>query len=122
MVVDRFSKIAHFIPCSRSTSALYMAKLFFKEIIKFHGLPTTIVFDRDVKFVSYFWKTLWKLFWATLKYSFAFHPQTDVVNCFLGDLLIFIVGEKPITWDLMLPHAEFMCNNSLNRTIGKSPF
>ena len=126
VVVDRFSKMAHFIPCSRSTDASHMAKLFFKEIVRLHGLPTTIVSDRDVKLVSYFWKTLWNLFGTTLKYSSAFHPQTDgqteVVNRSLGDLLRCLVGEKPGNWDLILPHAEFAYNNSVNRSTGKSPF
>lgn len=59
-------------------------KLFSKEIVKLHGLPVTIVSDRDVKFFSYFWKTLWN----TVKFSSAFHLQTDgqteAVNHSLG--------------------------------------
>lgn len=82
--------------------------------------------DRDVKFVSYFWKTLWKLFGTTLQCSSTFHPQTDrqteVVNRSLGDLLRCLIGEKLGNWDLILPQAEFAYNNSVNRSTGKSTF
>ena len=80
----------------------------------------------DVKFVSYFWKTLWKLFGTTLKFSSAFHPQTDsqtkVVNCSLGDMLRYLVGIKQGVWDLILSTAEFAYNNSINYSTSKSPF
>lgn len=79
-----------------------------------------------MKFVNYFWKTLWKLFGTTLKISSAFHPHTDdqseVVNRSLWNLLRCLVGEKLGNWDLTLPTTEFAYNNLVNHSTGKSPF
>ena len=109
VVVDHFSKMAYFLPCSKTSDASKIAKLYFDEIVKLYGLPKTIVSNRDVRFMSYFWKTLWHLVGTKLKFSTAFHPQTDsqtkVVNRSLGNLLQCLMGEANQNWDSILPIA-----------------
>ena len=126
VVVDRFSKMAHFIPCNKIDDASHVATLFCREILRLHGVPKTIVSDRDVKFLSYFWKTLCAKLGIKLLFSSAYHPQTDgqteVTNRTLSTLLRVLIKRNIREWEHCLPIAEFAYNRARHSTTGKSPF
>ena len=118
--------MAHFIPCQKTNDATHIVNLFFKEVARLHGLPKSIVSNRDTKFIGNFWRTLWKKLGTSLSVILAYHPQmdgqTEVVNRSLGDLLRSLVTEHHSQWDHILPQAEFVYNDFLNRKTGQSPF
>jgi imidazoleglycerol phosphate dehydratase HisB len=95
--------MAHFIPCQKTSDATHIANLFFKEVVRLHGLPRSIVSDRDTKFIGKFWRTLWKKLGTNFSFSLAYHPQThgqiEFVKRSLGDLLRSLVTEHHSQWD-----------------------
>jgi len=125
VVVDRFSKMAHFIPCHKSDDASHVADLFFREVVRLHGVQRTIVSDHDVKFMSYFWKTLWAKL-GTKLFSTTCHPQTDgqteVVNRSLSMLLWTMIKNNLREWEECLPHVEFAYNQVVHSTTQMCPF
>lgn len=122
VVVDRFSKMAHFLPCKCTTDAVSVAVLFFKEVYRIHGLPTSIVSDRDTRFLSHFWRSLWKLLNTSLDMSTAYHPQTEVTNRALGNMLRSVVDDNIKSWESKLAQVEFAHNHAKNRSLGFCPF
>jgi transposase InsO family protein len=121
VVVDRFSKMAHFILCHKSDNASYVADLFFAEIVRLHGVPNTIVSDRDAKFLSHFWRTLWFKLGTKLLFSTTCHPhtddQTEVVNRTLSTMLQTVLKTNLKLWEHCLPHIEFAYKRSVHSTM-----
>ena len=103
-----------------------MASLFFREVVKLHGMPKTIVLDCDNKFLSYFWKTLWAKLGTKLLFSITCHPKTDgqmeVVNRTLSTLLRTIIKKNLKEWEECLPHIEFAYNRVVHSTTNMCPF
>jgi hypothetical protein len=126
VVVHHFSKMVHFIACKKIADAVNVAQLYFRDVYQLHGLPLSIVSDRDTQFLSHFWPCLCLLSYTKLDFSSAYHLQTDgqteVVNRSLGALLRSLVGEHLKSWDQQLYQAEFAYNRSINQSMGLSPF
>jgi hypothetical protein len=95
--------MAYFIPCHKSDDATHIADLFFKGIVRLHGMPATIVSDRDAKFLSHVWHTLWNKLGTKLLFSTTCHPQidgqTEVMNRTLGVMLRAVLKKNLKMWE-----------------------
>ena len=126
VIVDRLTKSAHFLPMKVNFSMDRLASLYIKEIVRMHGVPVSIVSDRDPRFTSRFWHSLQKALGTKLSFSTAFHPQTngqsERVIQVLEDLLRACALDLKGNWDDYLPLVEFAYNNSFQASIGMAPF
>jgi transposase InsO family protein len=124
--VDKLSKQVHFAPSRTTDTAVDVANCFFSNIFRLHGMPSTIVSDRDTKFTSTFWRRLQERLGTKLAMSSSFHPQTDGQSeraiQTLKTMLRGLVNHKQDDWDLYLPAAEFAYNNAVHSSTGVSPF
>ena len=124
--VDRLSRRVHFIPSNEGDTAVDSANAFFSNIFKLHGLPDSIVSDRDPKFTSKFWKRLMELCGVKLKMSTSRHPQTDgaseIMNRMVENYIRCYCNYHQNNWDELLPAAEFAYNSAISEDIGMSPF
>jgi len=125
-VVDRLSKYAHFIALGHPYSATSVARAFFDQVVRLHGIPCSIVSDRDPVFTSAFWTELFQLAGVKLHLSSAFHPQMDgqseVTNRILGVYLRCLASDRPRSWLRWLPWTEFCYNSSYQTALQATPF
>jgi hypothetical protein len=124
--VDRYTKMVHFAPCTKEVTAMEYARLFIDHVFRLHGLPEVIISDRDPRFTSKFWRSLFDMLGTDLRFSTAFHPQTDgqserVIQT-LENFLRPFVERDPRRWAQQLSLAEFAANNAISVATGYTPF
>ena len=126
VIIDRLTKSSHFLPVRTTYTLDQLADLYVREIVRLHGVPVSIISDRDGRFTASFWKSLHRSLGTKLKFSTAFHPQTDGqterTNQILEDMLRACVLDFSGSWDKFLPLVEFSYNNSYQATIGMAPY
>ena len=126
VIVDRLTKLAHFLPIRWGCTLDQLAKRYVDEIMRLHGVPLSIVSDRDPRFTSRFWGSLQQALGTKLHFNIAFHPQTDgqlerTIKT-LEDMLRACVLEFQGSWDDYVTLIEFAYNNHYHSSIGMAPY
>ena len=126
VMVDKFTKLAHFAPTVITVTAAQLAEIVLSRIVLQHGVPKAIISDRDPRFTGHMWKALWKMLGTELNMSTAYHPesdgQTERMNRTLEEMLRSYVNDKGSDWDRHLVTAELAYNTSVQESTGYSPF
>ena len=126
VIVDRLTKSAHFLAIKKTDGVDVLAEKYLQEIVKLHGIPVSIVSDRDPRFTSMFWQAFQKALGTKVHLSTAYHPQTDGQSertiQTLEDMLRACMLDWEISWMRYLPLAEFAYNNSYHSSIGMAPY
>ena len=125
VIIDRLTKMAHFIPTISIVTSKQMAELFLEYVFRHHGLPENIVSDRDPKFTVKFWQSLNKALGIKLFMSTLNHPQTDgqseaTVKIIQKLLRPFVFQDQD--WETLLPSLEFAYNDTQQSTTGQTLF
>ena len=125
-MVDRFTKMTHFLPCLKTFTSQDTANLIMREVFKNHGIPKDIISDRGPQFISKFWKHLLESLRISCKLSSSYHPQTDGqterTNQTLEQYLRCFINYQQDDWVDFLHMAEFAYNNSVHSSTGYTPF
>ena len=125
-MVGWLTKSAHFLAVNLRLSMVKLAQLYVKEIVRLHGVSSSILFDKDPRFTSRFWQMLQEALGSRLRMNYAYHPQTDgqserVIQS-LEDLLRTCILDHLGSWDEVLPLVEFTYNNNYQASIGMTPY
>ncbi|GJT59468.1 putative reverse transcriptase domain-containing protein [Tanacetum coccineum] len=126
VIVDRLTKSAHFLPIRETDPMDKLARLYLKEVVTRHGIPVLIIYDRDPRFTSNFWRSFQKAMGTRLDMSTAYHPETDGQSertiQTLEDMLRACVIDFGSGWEGHLLLIEFSYNNSYHASIKVAPF
>jgi hypothetical protein len=126
VVVDKLTKAPHFVHVKTTHISANIVEIYMREIARLHGIPRTIVSDKDTKFTSNFWMGFLKRFGTNLYSSTTYHPQSDGqterVNRIIEDMLRMYVMDKPSKWEDYLHLVEFAYNNGYQTSLKMSPF
>ena len=125
-MVDRFSKYCYFIPLAHPYTAKSVAQVFFAKIVRLHGVPQSMVSDRDPIFTSIFWQGLMCLTGAKMHMTTTFHPQvdgqTEATNKVITMYLHCFTGGRPRQWLRWLPWVEYIYNTAYQSALRDTPF
>jgi hypothetical protein len=126
VIICRMTSMVHLIPVNTTTTASELSWIYLREIVRLHGLPSSIVSDRDSKFTSKWWRELHKLLGAKLLMSTSFHPQTDGqterANKNVGQIFRTLVHSNQKNWVDKVALTEFAINASISETTKYAPF
>jgi transposase InsO family protein len=126
VIVNRLTKVAHFLPVKTTYSSARLAELYMERIVSLHGVSKKIVSDWGTQFTSHYWQKIHESLGTKLNFSTTYHPQTDGqterINQILEDMLRACALQYGTSWDKSLPYAEFSYNNSYQKSLQMVPF
>jgi transposase InsO family protein len=126
VIVDRLTKMAHFVPYTKTITGEETARLFVDNIYRYRELPGDIISDRGPQFISKFWRSLFEILKVDIKLSLAFHPQTDGrmerVHQVLEQYLRCTINYQQDDWTSYFPLVEFAYNNTIHASTRQMPF
>ena len=125
-VVDRFTKMAHFLPCVKSINSQETTNIIMREVFRHHGLPEDIISDRGPQFIAHFWRHLCEGLKISCKLSSAYPPetngQTERTNQILEQYLRCFISYQEDDWSQILHLEEFAYNNTVDSSTKVTPF
>jgi RNase H-like domain found in reverse transcriptase/Reverse transcriptase (RNA-dependent DNA polymerase)/Integrase zinc binding domain/Chromo (CHRromatin Organisation MOdifier) domain len=125
-MVDKLTKMIHLAPCTTAITAEGSADIFYKQVVRYHGMPKAIISDRDTRFTSSFWQSLWKQLGTKLHMSSSYHPQsngqTESTNKIIKTMLKMYVNNHMDNWDEYLVPIEIAVNSAVQSSTGYSPY